>query len=284
MKCKKLLSFDSPPHAAPVRPNTLNFNNNNSIFNQNFSGFNSSSDPYMNNSLNSTLTTSMKHSQSDYNALRNASLIETAENMASASKTSKSNFTTSHTMENLRSDAFNEDNSFLNASDVFNAHKTRNISYPSLYPHVEIVNNNQIYSRSPPSSPIQQTSPTLSSFVPYAPLKPLTPQDNVKICNNYNNNNNNQYYNNTNTNNNNNSSYMMSSSYSSTLGNATATNSFGPNYSHALSASLASTPGVTIMPLNSQTSSTSNLFNYGFYDSNNDTNNTQCKLEVSTHN
>lgn len=293
-----MLSFNTPPtQTAPLRPTTLNFNtNNNSNLSQPLTpfggGFNSGSSSNMNYSNDSTFSTTMKHSKSDYDAFTSIFHIETAEDAPpqSVPKNSIYNFTSSHTMDNLRSDSLNEDNRFLDASDDFYTQTTKHISYPSLYPHVEIVNNNQsMNTKSPPSSPIQQQqlSPSLQSFAPpYAPLTPITPQDTVNINNNYNNNyNNNQYYYNK-TNNNNNSSNMTSSS--SNLGNAaTAPNSAGPNYSHALSASLASTPGVTIMPLNNKSSSASNLFNYGFYDSNNDFNTTtttaQCKLEVSTY-
>ncbi|KAM7358980.1 epsin homolog lqf isoform 3-T3 [Cochliomyia hominivorax] len=304
----QLLSFDSHPRNAPHRPSTLNFNqsnNNNIMLNSSFSGFtatsssNSINNYNMNHTFNANFPPIIKHSKSDFDAFKSSVFnTEATTNTDLFVKDSFYNFPNSHTVDNLQSESFQEDrNSFLDTSDVFNTQNPKTTSYSSLYPHVEIVNNNQVYARSPPSSPIQQqSSPTLPSYVPYAPLTPITPstpQDihniNNNYYNNYNNNNtiNNQYYNKPNNNNinNNNTSYMTSifssSPSSTTLGNAasTTTKSIGPNYSHALSASLASTPGVTIIPLNSQTSSASNLFNYGFYDSSNDFNNTQYTLE-----
>lgn len=267
------------------------------LFNQNFNDFDMQE-----------FSTNLKHSKSDYEAFKSVFDIDPRSQDTMITKQSFYNYTSSRTLENLYSESLKDDyNSLLDTNDVFNTQNPKTISYSSLYPHVEIVNNNQIYNKSPPSSPLQHPTqhqpsspPSLHSYVPYAPLTPLTPltpQDNFNLNNNYNNNyynnhnNNPQYYNQTINNNhnnnlNNNPSYNITptTATTSTLGNAAHNNnkkSFGPNYSHALSASLASTPGVTIIPLNSQTNSASNLFNYGFYDSTNDFNNTQCKLEVS---
>ncbi|KNC34292.1 hypothetical protein FF38_05961, partial [Lucilia cuprina] len=268
-----------PPPAMPLRPTTLNLNLSNSFSSQppSISGFNFPN--------NTTYPSTMKHSRSVNNTFKTIFQTDTEDITTNVPKNSLYNFTTSHTMDNFRSDSFNDDNSFFDAFDAFNTQNSKTISYSSLYPHVEIVNNNQMNNKSPPSSPIQQEqqdilSPSLESFAPYAPLSPLTPQETQFNINNiYNNNYNNNQYNNQNNNNNNNSSNMTS--WSSNLGNNNATNkSFGPNYSHALSASLASTPGVTIMPLNNKSSSASNLFNYGFYKSNNEFNTTnQYQLE-----
>ena len=229
----------------------------------------------------------MKNSKSDNNAFRTY-VFESERNTMSSSKNLMRSFSTSNTIDNIKKASFHEDNNFLDSSQVFNTENDKSTSYSSLYPRVEIVNNNQIYYKSPPSSPLQESSPSLQSFAPYKPLTSLTPltpmtpllQHEANYINN-NFNNNNYYYNDNinhnNNNNNNNSSYVMSPS----VANTKASKSFGPNYSNVLSASLASTPGVTIMPLNSQTRSVSNLFNYGFFDTSNDFNNTQCKFEVS---
>ena len=243
-------------------------------------------DSNINTSYNSILYTNIKNSKSD-NALTTC-VIETERNAMSSSKNLIRCFSTSHTIDNINKASSNEDNNFIDSLQAFNSENDKITSFSSLYPRVEIVNNNQIYYKSPPSSPLQESSPSLQSFAPYnhlTPLTPLTPMTPLLqneanyVHNNFNNNN--YYYNeninHNNNNNNNNSSYVMSAS----VGNTKASKSFGPNYSNALSASLASTPGVTIMPLNSQTRSASNLFNYGFFDTSNEFNNTQCKFEVS---
>lgn len=292
-----MLSFDSPVHnttTAPSRPPTLNFHDNNNSNQNNIGRSSAIYDSSIKTFHNSTLNTNMRNSKSDYDAFRTCAMESGKNAISSASIDFASRFSTSHTMDNIHRASFNESNSLFDSSDVFNSENAKTMSYSSLYPHVEIVNNNQMYYKSPPSSPLQEPLPSLQSFAPYKPLTPLSPVTHITTimpltshdANNMNNNfNNNNYYyndninhNNNTNNNNNNSSNVMSPS----VGNRTTTKSFGPNYSHDLSSSLASTPGVTIMPLNSQTNTASNLFNYGFFDTNNDFNNTQCKFEVST--
>lgn len=279
-----MLHFDSPPNDPPLRPTSLNLNNS---LNQPQYCFNNN----INNTNNNSSSTTMKHSKSDYDAFYTSLNEVAAVPQMAATNNFMFSLSTSHTIDNIQNVASRNDDHFLDPSDLFNTRNTKNLSYPSLYPHVEIVNNNQMNTRpSPPSSPTQQLQHTLfsqslqgssalapnsytsfSSFVAPPPAPPQQPPqrqlENINFNNNYNNN---------------------SSNINTSLGNAaasTTSKSFGPpNYSHALSKSLASTPGVTIMPLNSQlSSSTSNLFNYGFYNSNNDFNTTaQCKFEVST--
>lgn len=168
-----MLSFDSPPHTAPKRPTSLNFKQNLNDF-ATFDNI---------NQFDTTISTTLKHSKSDYDAFKSVFDIEPKPNDMAITKQSFYNFnTSSRTLDNLYfSESLKDDNnSVLNTTDMFNTQNPKTISYSSLYPHVEIVNNNQLYNKSPPSSPIQQyqsqtlsspppLAPTLQSYVPYAP-------------------------------------------------------------------------------------------------------------------
>ncbi|XP_073839470.1 epsin homolog lqf isoform X10 [Musca autumnalis] len=275
-------------------------------FNEKTSNFNMNSNPNMNttnrfnynsnsNVFNSIHPSTMKTSKSDYDAF----------NVDTNSNQNIDNFFNS-SVNDLRNITLGND-SFMDSLDIFkNSHNTTtHLSYPSLYPHVEIINNNDFYSSlksSPPSSP-SPASPVPQSFasyssVPAAPFSFTQPDvlnlNQHQINNNLNNNNNNFHFDNNNTYSYNTSlgsnaaatgtlNQNLSLSSSTSMPPSSASNTYTSNYSQILSATLASTPGVTIRPLNQQQQQQSNvatnLFGYGFYDTGNDFNSSQCKLE-----
>ncbi|XP_059217166.1 epsin-1 isoform X3 [Stomoxys calcitrans] len=266
----------------------------------------------------------MKYSKSDYDAFRSALSTNSNRNIDHFYNTS---------VNDLRQLTLDND-TFMDSFDLFkngNNANSSHLSYPSLYPHVEIINNNDVYATvkaSPPSSPTQSSSPSLShAFAPYAattnnnnitinPIQSIQQPDVFNTSyntntNTFNNNNKHNYDNNNfsySYNNNNTSLGPSAATATATIPNAIAnptaiatasslsnsSASYATNYSNLLSASLATAPGVTIMPLNQlqlqqqqpqQPNVASNLFGYGFYDTTNTTNmtttdlNTQCKLE-----
>lgn len=246
------------------------------------------------NVFNSIHPSTMKNSKSDYDAFKvDANSNQNIDNFFNSS------------INDLRNITLGND-SFMDSLDLFNNsnNTSTHLSYPSLYPHVEIININDFYSSlksSPPSSP-SPASPVPHSFASYsvpAAAAPFSIQPDVLNANN-------QTHYNQNQNNNNNYQFGNNNSYSynTPLGSnsfvgtlnqnpisatmppppTTSSSTFTSNYSKILSATLASTPGVTITPLNQQQQSNagSNLFGYGFYDTTNDFNSSQCKLEVST--
>lgn len=225
---------------------------------------------------------SMKYSKSDYDAFKT---------LTNSNTTNIDKFFNS-SVNDLRNLTLGNDSSFMDSLDLFRNsngvnNNTHHLSYPSLYPHVEIINNNNDMYASLKSSPPSSPTPTSPESHPYSlqfQSQQVQQQDAFNINNNY------KYY----QANNNNESYSYNTSLGSTstvtttLPNASS-GSFASSYSHVLSASLANAPGVTITPLNlQQQQSNANLFGYGFYDTTtttNDLNNTatiQCKLEVST--
>ncbi|XP_005190810.1 epsin-2 isoform X5 [Musca domestica] len=268
--------------------NTIFTNSSKSNVNTNHFNYNTNS-----NVFNSIHPSTMKNSKSDYDAFKvDANSNQNIDNFFNSS------------INDLRNITLGND-SFMDSLDLFkNSNNTStHLSYPSLYPHVEIININDFYSSlksSPPSSP-SPASPVPHSFASYsvpAAAAPFSIQPDVLNANN-------QTHYNQNQNNNNNYQFGNNNSYSynTPLGSnsfvgtlnqnpisatmppppTTSSSTFTSNYSKILSATLASTPGVTITPLNLQQQSNagSNLFGYGFDDTTNDFNSSQCKLEPS---
>ncbi|XP_075163859.1 epsin homolog lqf isoform X4 [Haematobia irritans] len=261
------------------------------------SNYNKNNDNVYNNAVGIGGTGgSMKYSKSDYDAFRPTAHFN--QNIDSFYKTP---------VDDLRNLTLGND-TFMDSLDLSQRHNNPNcnthLSYPSLYPHVEIINNNNnnnndLYAmvKSPSSSPTpSDASPLSHVFSPSYAGAPNPLQSDVFNASNI------ATHNNNNLRDNNNSSYSYknntylgstATNTSATIPNATSisptsSSSFASTYSNILSASLAATPGVTIMPLHQdmqqQQNVGANLFGYGFYDTTTNDLNNQCKLEVSTVN
>lgn len=279
----------------PNKNPNLNANNKNKYNNNH----NSTTSKNLNNSFGPYANT-MKYSKSDNDGFKPLLDQNFGDHLFNNSVDNLRN-TTPLTKNEPSSFLMDLDTDLFKTSNNFPTH----LSYPSLYPRVEIINNNDdMYTslKSPPSSPPKfQQSQSLhqqsaaTTILPSYTNTNLSPQNDMFSFNN----------NNINLNNNNNIS-NNSYSYNTSLGSANnyasgTTPANATNFSHAFQASLAATPGVTIMPLNpqhqqlqqqhvqqqqqQQYNAATNLFSYGFYDTTtNDFNidNNQCKLEVST--